>query len=241
MNLPVAIPTETLPTLIDKASAALASARTSAEVLEAQDLARVAYDAAKSAARMAKAKAAHDDVIAAVYRAQADAAVIEARAKVRLADEYDAAQERGEIATPGTNQHGEVLPTGKDLGLSYKDVHEARGFRNADATDPGVIERAAESLLENNDEPTRAALRRSVLAAVADARGERKAKNPLYRKDEQYNRVVKFAGLCRSLAEFEDVEAIARWDRIPQTAERLPVEVREAMHILSRFMEARDA
>lgn len=56
MNAPAIIPSETLPTLIDRATAALTSARTSAEVLEARDLARVAYDAAKSAARMAKAK-----------------------------------------------------------------------------------------------------------------------------------------------------------------------------------------
>ena len=86
---------ETLPVLIDKATAALSNARTSAEVLEA----RAAYDAAKSAWRMARAKRAHDDVLAAVYRTQADALPIEARAKVRLADEYDAAQERGEVAS----------------------------------------------------------------------------------------------------------------------------------------------
>jgi hypothetical protein len=69
---------EYLPTLIDRAAAAaLLAARTSSEVLEARDLARVAYDAAKSAGRMARAKAAHDEVIAAVYRAQADALLIE--------------------------------------------------------------------------------------------------------------------------------------------------------------------
>src|SRR5690606_37396050 len=86
-----------LPALLERASNALASARTSGEVLEARDLAAVAYDAAKSAGRIARAKKAHDDVIGAVYRAQADAALIEARAKIRLADEYDAAQERGEV------------------------------------------------------------------------------------------------------------------------------------------------
>lgn len=65
---------DTLPVLIDRASSALNGARTSAEVLEARDLARVAYDAARSASRIAKAKEAHDEVIGAVYRAQADAA-----------------------------------------------------------------------------------------------------------------------------------------------------------------------
>lgn len=98
MNVPLTVPADTLPVLIDRATAALANARTSAEVLEARDMARLVYDAAKSAGRMARAKRAHDAVIAAVYRAQADALLIEARAKVRLADEYDAAQERGEAA-----------------------------------------------------------------------------------------------------------------------------------------------
>lgn len=92
---------DALPALIDRASAALNSARTSAEVLEARDMARIAYDAAQSVNRIARAKDAHDEVIGAVYRAQADAALIEARAKMRLADEYDAAQDRGEVAGHG--------------------------------------------------------------------------------------------------------------------------------------------
>lgn len=104
-------PSETLPSLIDRAASALASAHDSAEVLEARDMARVAYDAAKSAGRMARAKQAHDTVIAAVFRAQADALLIEARAKARLADEIDAAQERGDIAKrggSGNNQYGNI-------------------------------------------------------------------------------------------------------------------------------------
>jgi hypothetical protein len=43
----------------------------------------------------------HDELIAAVFRAQADALTIEAQAKRRLADEYDAAQERGDVARQG--------------------------------------------------------------------------------------------------------------------------------------------
>ena len=88
-----------LTALIDRASAALAGARSAAEILEARDMASVAYDAAKKAARLGNAKRAHDELISAAYRAQADALEIEAQAKRRLADEYDAAQERGEVAT----------------------------------------------------------------------------------------------------------------------------------------------
>lgn len=162
------ITTDTLPTLIDRAAQALTSARTSAEVLEARDMARVAYDAAKSVGRMAKAKAAHDDVIAAVYRAQAHAAVIEARAKVRLADEYDEAQKRGEVAGLGANQHREEgVVDANTLGLRRDEIHEARKLRDAEAAEPGKIEAAADALVARGEEPTKAALRREVIGEAS--------------------------------------------------------------------------
>ena len=75
---------ESLPVLLHRAASALDAATTSAEVLEARDMASVAYDVAKSAGRIAQAKQAHDEVLSAVYRAQADALKIEARAKMRV-------------------------------------------------------------------------------------------------------------------------------------------------------------
>ena len=44
--------TATLPILIERASRTLLEAKTSGEVLEARDMARVAYDAARSAGRI---------------------------------------------------------------------------------------------------------------------------------------------------------------------------------------------
>ena len=70
--------------LVRSAASKLAAAETSAEVLDARREATVAYDAAKSAGRMAKAKQAHDEVITAVYRAQADALEIESMAKRQI-------------------------------------------------------------------------------------------------------------------------------------------------------------
>lgn len=96
MNAPAKIEAASLPALVRSAATKLAAAETSAEVLDARRAASIAYDAAKLAGRMAKAKQAHDEVISAVYRAQADALEIESMAKRRLADEYDAAQARGE-------------------------------------------------------------------------------------------------------------------------------------------------
>jgi hypothetical protein len=71
---------------------------------------------------------------------------IEAGAKRRLADEYDAAQERGEVAKLGTNQSGvteqNTRPaTAEELGIDRKDIHEARIIRDAEVADPGVVRR----------------------------------------------------------------------------------------------------
>ena len=64
-------------------------------------------------------------------------------AKRRLADEYDAAQERGEVV--GRNGGGDTTvpvrnaATAADIGLTRKQIHEARAVRDAEKNDPGVI------------------------------------------------------------------------------------------------------
>lgn len=156
---------DTLPSLVDRAAQALANARTSAEVLEARDLAGFAYDAAKRAARLAQAKGAHDALVAAAHRAQADALLIESNAKRRLADEYDAAQERGEVKTvgnPAIVPDGNDRPSASDLGFTRRAIMEARQLRNAENSDPGIVERTLNDAIERGDEPTRALVRRTV-------------------------------------------------------------------------------
>lgn len=157
---------ESLPALVDRAATMLASAKDSAEVLEARDMAGVAYTAAKAAARLAKAKGAFDDVITKVWRAQADALQIEAMANRRIADEYDAAQERGEVSKQG--QRTDILPDEKkvplasEVGLNAKAIHEARQIRDAEEADPGIIRRTLDAAIEAGEEPTKAAVRRAV-------------------------------------------------------------------------------
>lgn len=178
MNIAVpALQGTSLPALIDRAAAALTAARTSAEVLEARDIASAAYDVAKTTARIARAKGAHDELVAAAHRAQADALEIEAGAKRRLADEYDAAQERGEVATSndGDRRSGSerLKPTAADIGLSRKQVHEARIIRDAEAAEPGIVRRALDQVLKANEEPTRAKIGRAVKAKSKRTRGPR--------------------------------------------------------------------
>src|SRR5262245_16543696 len=156
-----------LPRLVDRAASTLASARTAAEVLEARELASLAYDAAKKAARLAQAKLAHDSLIAAAHRVQAQAVEIEAHAKLRLADEYDAAQERGDVAAHGGDRKINV-PNGnvEQAGLSRKDIHEARQIRDAEKADPGIIRRVIDQALAPREEPTKARLGRAIKSAA---------------------------------------------------------------------------
>jgi len=152
-----------LPVLVQRAADALLAAKSSAEVLEARDMAGVAYAAAKTAGRMARAKEAHDTLLAEVYRAQADALLIEAQAKMRLADEYDAAQEAGEVAGHGRSKvEGDNVTSTADLGIRRDEIHEARKLRDAERAEPGLAERALNAMVERGEEPTKAELRRKI-------------------------------------------------------------------------------
>ncbi len=62
-----------LPEMIEAAASRLAEATSAAEVLDVINLAKVANDAAKSAMRFAKAKDAHDTILAACRKAMTDA------------------------------------------------------------------------------------------------------------------------------------------------------------------------
>lgn len=163
----------TLKALVVSAATKLAAAENSAEVLDARRDATATYDAAKIAGRMAKAKQAHDEVISAVYRAQADALEIESMAKRRLADEYDAAQsvEARKGGRPKTVPDENGF-TAAEAGLTRKEIHDARAVRDAEAADPGVTRRALDEIVQRGDEPTRAALKREIAAAPAPAVGD---------------------------------------------------------------------
>lgn len=171
---------EQLPRLLARAVATLEKATTAAEILEAREAARFAYDAAKATERLAKMKDAHDIVIAAIRKAQADALIIETRAQCRLADEYDAAQERGEVKSPG-NKSGKSnvpdqnnTPTVTDIGLTRKQIHEARQVRDAEKAKPGAIRHALDQQLEAGKEPTRADVKRAI--GNKQSKGKRSAR-----------------------------------------------------------------
>lgn len=84
---------------------------------------------------------------------------IRARAEKRLAEEYDAAQERGEVATGSTGRgdkivgdHNDVKPaTAADLGLRRDEIHEARRLRDAEQADPGIINRSLKEMQRDEE------------------------------------------------------------------------------------------
>jgi len=59
-----------------------------------------------------------------------------------LAEEYDVAQDRGEVASFGANQHtDEGVAAANTLGIRRDEIHEARKIRDAERDDPGIIGR----------------------------------------------------------------------------------------------------
>jgi len=188
-SLPVAAEC-TLPALVRKAADALARAETSAQVLAAAEMASTIYDAAKRTARLQKALLAHDELIAATHRAQADALEIEAMAKRRLADEYDAAQPAGATkgGRPKTVPDGNGF-TAQEAGLTRKQVFDARQIRDAIEQDPAVVSRALTDILDSGAEPTRAALKRAIAPAVKSIRAEVQAE----KKERRGEREVELA------------------------------------------------
>lgn len=256
MNLPISQievdeQAHSLTVLVTRAARNLQSATSSAEVLEARRSASVAYDASKKAARMMQAKGAHDELIAAAHRAQADALEIEASAKRRLADEYDAAQERGEVATrqnnPGSMGHvddANMPATAADLGLRRDEIHEARMIRDAEEAHPGIVRETLDRSLEERREPTKAEMRRSILAAVAEVKKRpKKPRNPHYKPDPLFDRIARVSSECESVAEIltGNRESILAFDEIPTTVSRLNRNVDAAFDALKQFKEARDA
>jgi hypothetical protein len=158
---------EKLPVMLSRAMTTLEQAKDAGEILEAKAMASAAYDAGKIAERFAKMKQAHGDVIAAIRKTQADALVIEARAQCRLADEYDAAQERGEVKGHGNKKKSDIpneniTSTVIDIGLTSKQVHEARAVRDAEKARPGIVRKTLDAQLAQGKEPTRAEVKRAM-------------------------------------------------------------------------------
>lgn len=156
------------------------------DVMAARMLAAGAYEQAKAAASYAQRFGAAERLVGKARRLQADALMIEVQAKVRLADEYDAAQAAGAVAGHGGNRKIKIPDeklepaTVRDLGLTPKEIHEARKLRDAERDAPGIVERAIQARLEAGLEPSRASLRANIgtKTATREERGHNLYETP---------------------------------------------------------------
>ncbi|MEY9098869.1 hypothetical protein ABIA24_001778 [Sinorhizobium fredii] len=151
------------------------------DVIAARMLASVAYDQAKLAAQYGERFKAAEKLVGKARQLQGDALLIEARAKIQLAREWDAATEAGQTlkgrpkSVPNENAF-----TAADAGLSRKEIHEARKLAAAEARAPGIVERAIQARLEAGLEPSKANLRAAVgtSSAPKEDRGDNLYQTP---------------------------------------------------------------
>lgn len=180
--------------LIQRAINTLAEAKTSAEILDARNAAHTAYAAAREAEHLARVTGAAKEVLVACHEARAQALLIETQAKIRLADEYDAAQARGEVQKQGGDHTSKIpnenfAPTAADVGLTGKDIHEARQLRDAEAKDPGVIAKALDGEIAAGRAPKPATIKKAVKQTLT-GQTERADPNILPRSSRQRSAVA---------------------------------------------------
>ncbi|WP_233284765.1 SAM-dependent methyltransferase [Agrobacterium tumefaciens] len=138
------------------------------DIINARIVASVAYSQAKTAAQFAEQIGATEKLVAKARRMQADALLIEARAKILIADKWDEAEAQGKTlkgrpkSVPDENAF-----TAEQAGLSRKEIHEARKLAAAEHREPGIVERAIQARLAAGLEPTKANLRAAVGTASA--------------------------------------------------------------------------
>lgn len=247
-DIVVAVQHGALAALVNDAARRLASAQSAAEFLDVVVASSVAYDATKKAARFLKAKGHADELIGKAHRAQADALEIEAAAKRRLADEYDAAQERGEVRSVGNVPEQNNTPTVEDIGLTRKDIYEARQIRDAEENDPGIVRRTLDEKLAAGEEPTKASLREAVLEAARQGlRGTtQQNRNPHYQAPTKAGEAwTKLYGTCRAMTEWATDENIAlavrgRTERTDDQQMNIRA-VRRAAEVMSEIVRKIDA
>lgn len=130
------------------------------DVLAAKLLAARAYDDAKSAVRLAERFGAAESLTAKARQLQGDALLIETRAKIAIADEWDEAKAAGLVLAgrPKSVPDGNAF-TAQEAGLTRKEIHEARKLRDAERAAPGIVERAIAARLAGGFSPSRAQVR----------------------------------------------------------------------------------
>lgn len=140
-----------LPSLIDRASGRLMQARSSAEVLEAKAIAEMALHYAR--------------VTKAANESHADCLRIITRAEIRMANEIDAAQERGDLPRRGQHAAHAQGSGMSDVGIDTRRIAEWRDTRDAGEE---VVEAAIQGALAEGRAPTKSDIRKQAKPGSAE-------------------------------------------------------------------------
>lgn len=155
------------------------------DVAKARILAAGAYAQAKAEGQFAVRFDAAEHLVARARQLQADALMIEARAKMIISADWDAAQDEGATASSAKGGRPKTVTDGNslsaaDTGLSRKELHDARKLAAAEKDSPGIVERAIRARLAAGLEPTRASLRHAIgtRSATKEERGDNLYETP---------------------------------------------------------------
>lgn len=146
-----------IPAIIDRASARLISARTSAEVLEAKAIAEAALH--------------YSRVTKAANETHGDCLRIITRAEMRMANEVDKAQERGELASHGGDRSKRQTSALDDV-VDHRRVSEWRELRDAG---PEVVDGAIASAIAEGRAPTKSEILDAAKAIRAEKQEAKRA------------------------------------------------------------------
>jgi len=164
-----------LPSLVARAGQRLLDARSSAEVLEAKKIAEAALHYAK--------------VTSAANDTHADCLRIITRAEMRMADEIDRGQERGDVKPAHRTVQGSDSSSYDDLGIDRRRVAEWRETRDAG---PEVVEEAITEALDEGRAPTKADIAKRVRATSPRTKSKADWAKPVAPTQTQHDRDLEF-------------------------------------------------
>jgi len=164
---------ETLPSvigaierMIEGAAHSLAASTDAAKVLDVEARLEAAWAAGVAMEKMAKAQAAHDEIIRAAHKAQGDALDIKAAASKRYYEMTKQAQAAGDIPSRGGDRRSEdfkVSDQNFENPAQHKAVaHEGKQIATAEELNPGVVRRTIDKALNEGRAPTKADIKRAI-------------------------------------------------------------------------------
>ncbi len=132
------------------------------DVMAARQLAEGVYEQAKAGSRFS-AKMKLKESLEACHRIQADALSIEIKTKMLIAEEVERLKAAGKLlkGRPKSIPDENAFKL-EEIGLTSKELHDAKKWLDADRKTPGIAERAIAARLAQGLEPTRSNLKASI-------------------------------------------------------------------------------